>query len=77
MVIDFEGGKIIVTAHEVVVKIIGTHMITLQATVDALQLIGRGANVISANGAETKWSIKLDNPQQLELIAQQTSLPIQ
>ncbi|RJX75497.1 DUF3389 family protein [Vibrio sinensis] len=77
MVIDFDGGKIIVTAHELVVKMVGTHMVTLQAEIDALQLIGRGANVISAHGAETKWSIKLDNLQQLELIAQHASLPIQ
>ncbi|MGY3571475.1 DUF3389 domain-containing protein [Vibrio paucivorans] len=77
MLIEFKGGKIITTAHEIVVKINGEHMITLQAQIDAVQLIGRGANVISANSGEVKWSIKLDNLQQLEQLATEISAPIQ
>lgn len=65
MVITFKGGKIIATAHEIVVRLEGEHRVTLQAQVDSIQLIGKGANVISANGSECKWSIKLDNEQQL------------
>ncbi len=71
MVIEFRSGKVIVTPHEMVIKLNGKHMVTLQAQVDAVQLIGRGANVIAANGSETKWSIKLDNAEQVSDIAQQ------
>ncbi len=69
MVVEFKSGKIIITPHEVVIKLVGEHMITLQAQTDAVQLIGRGANVIAANGSETKWSIKLDNEAQLREVA--------
>lgn len=69
MLIEFSAGKIIVTAHELVIRIAGEHRLTLQAQTDAVQLIGRGANVISALGSETKWSIKLDNEQQLRAVA--------
>ncbi|WP_114786184.1 DUF3389 domain-containing protein [Vibrio tetraodonis] len=77
MVIDFSAGKIIVTPHELVIKLASEHMITLQAQTDALQLIGRGANVVAAHGAENKWSIKLDNEAQLSLIAEQMGLKLQ
>ncbi|AXN33041.1 DUF3389 domain-containing protein [Vibrio coralliilyticus] len=77
MVVEFKSGKIIVTSHEIVVKVATEHMITLQAQVDAVQLIGRGANVIAANGSETKWSIKLDNEQQLFKIANEIGIDIQ
>ncbi|AIW21368.1 DUF3389 domain-containing protein [Vibrio coralliilyticus] len=77
MVVEFKSGKIIVTSHEIVVKFATEHMITLQAQVDAIQLIGRGANVIAANGSETKWSIKLDNEQQLFKIANEIGIDIQ
>ncbi|NOI29749.1 DUF3389 domain-containing protein [Vibrio coralliilyticus] len=77
MVVEFKSGKIIVTSHEIVVKVATEHMITLQAQVDAIQLIGRGANVIAANGSETKWSIKLDNEQQLFKIANEIGIDIQ
>ncbi len=77
MVIDFKSGKVIVTPHELVVKLMGEHMVTLQAQTDALQLIGRGANVIAANGSETKWSIKLDDEQQLRAIANEIGIEIQ
>ncbi|KFI10881.1 DUF3389 domain-containing protein [Vibrio coralliilyticus] len=77
MVVEFKSGKIIVTSHEIVVKVATEHMITLQAQVDAIQLIGRGANVIAANGSETKWSIKLDNEQQLFKIASEIGIDIQ
>ncbi|MCG9753394.1 DUF3389 domain-containing protein [Vibrio brasiliensis] len=77
MMIPFSSGKIIATAFEVVVKLEGSHMVTLQAQNDAITLIGRGANVISANGSETKWSVKLDNEQQLIELSQQISGEIQ
>ncbi len=70
MVIEFQYGKIIVTPHELVVRLDGEHKVTMQATSDAVQLIG-GANVVVVNGSESKWSIKLDNDQQLKQIAEQ------
>ncbi|QXO16226.1 MULTISPECIES: DUF3389 domain-containing protein [Vibrio] len=69
MVIDFKSGKIVVTPFELVVRLNGEHRVTLQAQSEAVQLIGKGANVISVNGSEAKWSIKLDNEQQLQQIA--------
>ncbi|GAB2650386.1 DUF3389 domain-containing protein [Vibrio panuliri] len=77
MVIEFSIGKIIATPHEVVIKIQGTQMITLQAQTDAIQLIGRGANVVTANCSEAKWSIKLDNEQQLLDLAAQIGIAIE
>jgi len=69
MVIEFQYGKIIVTPHELVVRLDGEHKVTMQALSEAVQLIG-GANVVVVNGSESKWSIKLDNDQQLKQIAQ-------
>lgn len=69
MVIDFKSGKIVVTPFELVVRLNGEHRVTLQAQSEAVQLIGKGANVISVNGSEAQWSIKLDNEQQLQQIA--------
>ncbi len=77
MVIEFSLGRIIVTQREVVIKLTGDSMVTLQAQTDAIQLLGRGANVILAHGAECKWSIKLDNEEQLKQLAQEMGLEIQ
>ncbi|OLQ84897.1 PTS sugar transporter subunit IIA [Vibrio ponticus] len=77
MVIEFSVGKIIATPHEIVIKIIGDQMLTLQAQTDAVQLIGRGANVVAVNCSEAKWSIKLDNEQQLVQLSDQIGIAIQ
>lgn len=69
MVIEFSEGKIIVTPHELVVRMQGKHMVALQAQRDAVALIGNGANVISVNGSECKWSMKLDNVDQLNALS--------
>ncbi len=76
MVIEFQYGKIIVTQHELVVRLEGEHRATLQATADSVQLIGGGANVVVANGSEAKWSIKLDDEQQLIQISEQLGCAI-
>ncbi len=68
MVIEFRYGKIIVTPHEMVVRLEGEHKATMQAASEAVQLIG-GANVVVVNGSEAKWSIKLDTELQLKQIA--------
>ncbi len=70
MLIEFSGGKIIATQHELVVRVNGEQMVTMQAQIDAIQLIGKGANVILANAGECKWSIKLDNELQLIMVSQ-------
>jgi hypothetical protein len=69
MLIECSWGKIVVTPFELVVRLEGEHRVTMQAQTDAVQLIGQGANVISVNGSECKWSVKLDNEEQLRLIA--------
>lgn len=77
MVIEFSLGKIIATQHEIVIKLSGASMATLQAQTDAVQLLGRGANVVLSHGAECKWSIKLDNKAQLIQISQEIGIYIQ
>ncbi|KII75444.1 DUF3389 family protein [Vibrio renipiscarius] len=77
MMIEFSNGKIIATAHEIVVKVKGTNMITLQAQSDAVRLIGRGANVIAVHSSEAQWSIKLDDDKQLNELASQLGIAIQ
>ncbi|MGC9494367.1 DUF3389 family protein [Vibrio genomosp. F10] len=65
MVITFSLGKIIATAHELIVKFDGQQQVVLQAQADCLTLIGKGTNVLVANGSGCKWSLKLDNEQQV------------
>lgn len=74
MIVHFSDGKVIVTPHEIVVRL-SSSSATLQAQVDALQLI-LPACVLSANGAECKWSIKLDNEEQVRTISDETGIAI-
>ncbi len=76
MKVTFSEGDIIVNPHEMVVRLNNTSRVTLQAETDALTLIG-GANVISAVGSGMKWSIKLDNSEQLEMLAQELGIAIE
>ncbi|BDR19851.1 MULTISPECIES: DUF3389 domain-containing protein [Vibrio] len=77
MVIEFSLGKIIATQREIVIKLSGSAMVTLQAQTDSIQLLGRGANVVLSHGAECKWSIKLDNEEQLVGLAREIGIDIQ
>ncbi|MCR9846690.1 DUF3389 domain-containing protein [Vibrio antiquarius] len=77
MVIEFSLGKIIATQREIVIKLSGSAMVTLQAQTDSIQLLGRGANVVLSHGAECKWSIKLDNEEQLANLAREIGIDIQ
>ena len=52
-------------------------MVTLQAQTDAIQLLGRGANVVLSHGAECKWSIKLDSEEQLAELSREIGIDIQ
>ncbi|MCJ2377134.1 DUF3389 domain-containing protein [Vibrio sp. ZSDZ34] len=67
MMVEFSQGKIIVTPHEIVIRLVDTG-VTVQSQNDAVQLI-LGANVISANGSECKWSVRVDSEKQLNDIA--------
>ncbi|HHF3040407.1 DUF3389 domain-containing protein [Vibrio diabolicus] len=77
MVIEFSLGKIIATQREIVIKLSGSAMVTLQAQTDSIQLLGRGANVVLSHGAECKWSFKLDNEEQLADLAREIGIDIQ
>ncbi|MCR9626908.1 MULTISPECIES: DUF3389 domain-containing protein [Vibrio diabolicus subgroup] len=77
MVIEFSLGKIIATQREIVIKLSGSAMVTLQAQTDSIQLLGRGANVVLSHGAECKWSIKLDNEEQLAELSREIGIDIQ
>ena len=57
MVIDIPGGKLIVTAHDVMVKL-QQNRITLQAQTDDISILA-GANMLIANGGSVSWSISL------------------
>ena len=76
MKVTFSEGDIIVNPHEMVVRLNNTSRVTMQAETDALTLIG-GVNVISAVGSGMKWSIKLDNAEQLEMLAQELGIAIE
>ncbi|MEC6909184.1 DUF3389 domain-containing protein [Photobacterium piscicola] len=75
MIVIFSQGKIIVTQHEVVIRIDGNCRIMMQAQVDELTLIG-GANVITAIGSGLNWSVKLDSEEQLQQIASEIGIAI-
>ncbi|MEH0082360.1 DUF3389 domain-containing protein [Vibrio antiquarius] len=77
MVIEFSLGKIIATQREIVIKLSGSAMVTLQAQTDSIQLLGRGTNVVLSHGAECKWSIRLDNEEQLADLAREIGIDIQ
>lgn len=74
MIINFSQGRIIVTAHELVVRL-NHNAITLQSTIDGLQLLLPSC-VMLANGAECKWSLKLDNQQQIQQISQAAGVEV-
>ncbi|MGF1692458.1 DUF3389 domain-containing protein [Photobacterium kagoshimensis] len=69
MVINFATGKIIANQHELVVRIDGEARVTMQAQVDEVTLIGRGANVVTATGSGIQWSVRLDDENQLQALA--------
>ena len=70
MLIEFSLGKIVANLYEISIRLNGEHSVSMQAQVEAIQLLGRGANVVVANSGDCKWSVKLDNQQQLENLSQ-------
>lgn len=77
MIIEFSQGKIIANQHEIVVRLTQIVNVTMQSQTEALKLIGRGVNVITAHDMQCQWSIKLDSEQQLQKLADFLCLPIQ
>ncbi|SIO31921.1 DUF3389 family protein [Salinivibrio sp. ES.052] len=57
MVVDIEQGKLIVTAHEVVIKLPALKA-TLHVQSDALQIIA-SANMLVADAGDVRWSFPL------------------
>ncbi|MBD1576619.1 MULTISPECIES: DUF3389 family protein [Vibrio] len=76
MIIEFTHGKVIANMHEVVVRLNAGGQVTLQAQIDALTLIGRGANVITAYDMQCQWSVALDNDVQLQQVADFIGVPV-
>ncbi len=77
MIIEFSHGKVIANMHEVVVRLTGVGLVTLQAQTDALTLIGRGANVVTAYDMQCQWSVQLDSQEQLQQLSDFIGTPIQ
>lgn len=77
MTLVFSAGRIIANQHEVVVRLDGASRVSLQATVDDITLLGKGANVITAMGSGVNWSLRLDSEQQLEELAEILGIAIQ
>ncbi len=76
MVLDISAGKIILTYNEINIRISLTNSITLQALRDAVTLYGDPC-VIVANAGESKWSLKLDSFEQIEIISREMGIEIQ
>ncbi|WEM45570.1 DUF3389 domain-containing protein (plasmid) [Photobacterium sp. DA100] len=77
MTIVFSAGRIIANQHEVVVRLDGTARVSLQAAVDDITLLGKGANVVTALGSGVNWSLRLDSEQQLKDLANVIGIAIQ
>ncbi|RQW64479.1 DUF3389 family protein [Vibrio viridaestus] len=75
MVLTLSGGKIIITNHELVIKIDSPIKLTMQAQNEAITLY-KDALVIVAHSSDTSWSFKLETINQLHLIAQEISAEV-
>ncbi|MGO1298338.1 MAG: DUF3389 family protein [Vibrio sp.] len=76
MRVEFSKGTIIVTPHEIMVRLTDMPETILQAQQEAVTLFGQTANVIMANVGGVKWSLKLDTLEQLTLISEQLGCEI-
>ena len=77
MTLVFSAGRIVANQHEVVVRLDGESRVSLQAAVDDITLLGKGANVITAMGSGVNWSLRLDSEQQLQELADLIGVAIQ
>ncbi|MCG9736837.1 DUF3389 domain-containing protein [Shewanella insulae] len=67
MVIEFSGGRVIVSPQEVLVKL--TSGVSLYAMVDDLRMLSAG-NIMVADGGAVRWHLALDDANQLADIAE-------
>jgi hypothetical protein len=72
MTLDFELGKIVVTAHEVMIRLFGEQRVTFQAQTEAIQLMGV---VLVVHDAQSRFSIKLSK-ETIAQISEVTGIPI-
>ncbi|MGF1687948.1 DUF3389 domain-containing protein [Photobacterium japonica] len=77
MNITFSEGRVIANQHELVVRLDGQARATMQAMVDDITLMGRGANVITAMGSGVSWSVRLDSDAQLQAVSDAIGIAIQ
>ena len=77
MTIVFSAGHIVANQHEVVIRLEGDARVTLQAAVDDVTLLGKGANVVTAVGSGVNWSLRLDSKQQLEELSALIGVAVQ
>ncbi|GAA4874303.1 DUF3389 domain-containing protein [Ferrimonas pelagia] len=75
MKFQFSQGTLIANPHELMVRLDGPARITFQAAADAIQLVGI-ANVVTGFGGGVSWSVKLDNDEQMAILAQELGLEI-
>ncbi|SJL83869.1 DUF3389 family protein [Vibrio palustris] len=76
MRIEFSRGILIVTPHEILIRLTDMPDTVLQAQQESITLFGQEANVIMANGGGVKWSIKVDNTDQLKWISEELGCEI-
>ncbi|AMG29131.1 DUF3389 domain-containing protein [Grimontia hollisae] len=74
MVISIPGGKVIATAHEVMVKLLENRM-TLQAQTDDITLLGAPCMLV-ANGGTVNWSLGLGSEENLKAVSDATGIAI-
>lgn len=74
MVINIPGGKVIATAHEVMVKLQENRM-TLQAQTDDIALLGAPCMLV-ANGGTVNWSLALGSEENLKAVSDATGIAI-
>ena len=67
MVIEFSGGRVIVSPQEVLVKL--ATGVSLYAMVDDLRLLSAG-NIMVADAGAVRWHLTLDDETQLVDIAE-------
>lgn len=72
MVLNIPNGKLVATAHEVMIKIPQSRM-TLQAHVDDLRLLKTPCMLI-ADGGPVSWSLHLGDENTLLAVAEATGV---
>ncbi|MGL4734307.1 MAG: DUF3389 family protein [Enterovibrio sp.] len=66
MVLDFSQGKIIVTQHELQVRLLGTQIVLQVSAADII--LRRQPPMLIADGGGVRWSLVLDSSSQLSAI---------